>query len=80
MTDTYPFSADLPVLERELADRQLAEALTLAATCLFDQTPEAEACAKAAFRDLAVRYPDMLEQMHARLTHQKLVRAGHLPH
>lgn len=80
MSDAYPFSAQLPDLERELADRQLADSLPLVVTALLDRSPEAEARAKDAFRDLASRYPGVLEQMHARLTHGRLVRAGHLPH
>lgn len=80
MTENYPFPAELKELERDLADRQLADALTVAVTALLDRSPEAEARAKDAFRELAHRYPGVLDQMHARLMHRRLVRAGHLTH
>lgn len=80
MSDDYPFATDLKVLEQQLADRQLSDTLSSAAALLVSEAPHADDRVKEAFRQLAVRHPNMLEQRHARLTHQKLVRAGHLPH
>lgn len=57
MTDVCSFSAELPDPERELADLKLAETVSLAPTALLNRSPEAEARAKDAFRDLAGRYP-----------------------
>lgn len=79
MSDEYPFATDLEVLERQLADLQLADTLSSAATLLASHAPDADDRVKEAFRQLAVRHPNILEQMHARLTHSRLVRARHLP-
>lgn len=78
MSDEYPFATDLEVLEQQLADRQLADTLSSAATPLASKAPDAGDRVKEAFRQLAVRHPNILEQMHARLTHSRHVRARHL--
>lgn len=80
MTDDYPFTTDLLLLEQLLANRQLADTLASTATLLIDDAPDAEDHVKDVLRQLAQRHPNVLEQMHARLTHQRLVRGGYLSH